>query len=611
MADKNIVFILTLLVVCVALFVSRKVRPDFVALGALAAISVSGILTFEEALSGFGEPMILMIALMLVISEGFSRTGISYRVGEWIYKKSGRNTAKAISLLMVAVAILGSTMSTTAIIAIFLPITLGLCRRLNLPPAKLLMPLAFAGIISGMMTLIATTPNMIMSGLIENTGHKGFGFFCITPIGLIVLAMSVAYMLYAYKFLGNSKTSNVRQKTRQTLGDFVRDYNLKGREFIFRVRKNSPLAGKKLRDLNLRSAHEINIICVERKSSGKKSELINPTPETVVSANDILYVDMPYAPKYPDDVKSALGVEIDLLHGENLLDKSMQIGMAEISVQPESEYIGKSLSEIDFRKTFGLHAIGIRRNRRPLHTDISQVRLKVGDLLLIVGPQNLIRRLFSNEIAFMVVNIPAELSDMATAPDKAPYALLSMAAMILLMVFNIVPNALAALIACIMMILFKCLSVEAAYKSIKLPTIVLIASMMPFAMALEKTGTLKIASDALFALCGNGGPHAVLAGLFALTMFTGLFMSNTITTLLVGPLAIGAAATMGVSPYPFAMTVAVAASTAFMSPLSTSVNLLVWEPGNYGFGDFMKIGLPFSLAVMAVSVFIIPLLFPF
>lgn len=610
MSEKNLIIVLSLLVVCIALFVSRKIRPDIVALLALVTISLSGILSFQEALSGFSEPMILMIALMLVISEGFSRTGISYRVGEWIIEKSGNNITRIIVLLMLAVGILGSAMSTTAIIAIFLPITLNLCTRLKISPSILMMPLAFAGIISGMMTLVATTPNMIMSAILENETGKGFGFFSITPIGIIILILGILYMLYAYKFLDSSKGLKKTNKARDTIDDYVRDYCLRGKEYIFRINKNSPLIGKSIRDSELRSKYSLNILCLERIDKRKRI-LINPVPDTNIRQDDILYTDRLSRIMSLQEIREALGVSIESLLYKNIQANSMQIGMVEIAVQPESEYIGRTLTEIKFRNEFGLHAIGLRRNGKAMSGNIATIRLKVGDLILVVGPQNLIRRIFSNEIGFMVVSIPAELSDMATAPDRAKYALLSMGIMIFLMVFNIVENALAALIACLLMIFFKCLTVEAAYKAIKMPTIILIACMMPFAMALEKSGAGKIAAEGLYFVCASGGPHAMLAGLFALTMFTGLFMSNSITPILMGPVAIASASMLGVSLYPFAMAVALAASTAFMSPLSTAVNLLVWEPGRYSFKDFMKIGLPFSIIVMLVCVFIIPILFPF
>lgn len=610
MPEKNLIIVIALLLLCIALFVSRKMRPDFVALIAVAALSLSGVMTFSEALEGFANPIILMIAFMFVISEGLARTGVSYRVGDWIMKKSGDSLPRVIALTMTAVAILGSVMSTTAIIAIFLPIVLNICARMKISPSKLLMPLAFAGIVSGMMTLVATTPNMIMSALLEQETGKGFGFFSITPIGLGILAMAVAYMLYAHKFLGSKAESGTSAKARKNLDDFVRDYNLSGREFMFKLSDSSPLAGKSLKETELRSRYGANIVCIERRI-GRNTELLNTSPDTMIRKGDVLFADMTNKRPRLGKIGAELGAEVSRLKGSYLLDNSMEIGMAEISVMPESEFIGRSLAELKFRDKFGLHAIGMRRNGRAVGGSIHELRLKAGDLILVVGPQKFIRRIHSADIDFMVLSIPAELADAATAPERAPYAIFTLAAMVVLMAFNIVPNALAALLAAMAMVAFKCLTMEAAYKSIKLPTLIIIMCMMPFAAALDKTGAVQLAAKGLFAVCGAGGPHVVLAGLFALTIFTGLFMSNTITSILIGPIAIAAAQMLNVSAYPFAMTVAVAASTAFMSPLSTSVNMLVWDPGRYGFWDFMRIGLPFSLIVMLASVFAIPLLFPF
>ena len=610
MPNKDLIITLVLLGVCIALFVSRRVRPDLVGLFALAAIPLSGVLTFQETLRGFADPIILTIAFMFVISEGLSRTGISYRVGEFILRKSGKSLSRVIALTMVSVCILGSVMSTTAIIAIFLPIVINMCARLKISPSKMMMPLAFAGIISGLMTLVATTPNMILSSLLEAHTGESFGFFSITPIGLVVLALGVAYMLYAHRFIGNSTDEEKRTKARKNLEDFIRDYNLHGKEYLFEISKNSPLIGKTLKEAKLRTLHNANIICVER-NSGLKKEVLPASAHLSLRAGDKLFADMTYKKTKLAALKKSIGVEVLPTRDSYLMDNSMEIGMAEISVLPESEFIGRKLEEIKFRERFGLHAIGLRRNGHSIGGYIPELKLKVGDLILVAGAQRNIRRLHSNDIDFTVLSIPAELADTASAPERAPFALLSMAVMVSLMVFRIVPNALAALIGALMMVAFKCLTAEAAYKAVKMPTIILIVCMMPFATALEKTGGIDIASRALFEACGGGGAYAVAAGLFALTMFTGLFMSNTITSILMGPISISAAQMLGVSPYPMAMIVAVAASTAYMSPLSTSVNMLVWEPGRYSFWDFFRIGLPFSIIVMAVCVFLIPALFPF
>ena len=601
---------LGLLGVCIALFISRRLRPDFVALLAVAALPIAGILSFKETIAGFSDPIILMVALMFVISEGLSRTGVSFRVGAWILKKAGNSVPRVIVFLMLAVGILGSIMSTTAIIAIFLPIALNIASRLKISPSKILMPLAFAGIISGMMTLVATTPNMIMSGLLENETGRGFGFFSIAPIGIIVLIMAIGYMLYAHRFLGNENSSKSGAKTRRSLDDFIIDYRLKNKESIFRVKRTSLLVGKTLRDVNLRSVYNVNVICLERRN-GIRRELIMPTPNTKIHANDILFADMTISRPRLARIREELGLEIRPFKGSYFMDNSMEVGMAEISIPAESVFIGQMLKDSKLREQYGLHIVGMRRNGHPMRGNILDMRLKVGDMLLVVGNWKSIRALHALNTDLLVLSIPAELDDATTAPEKAPQALFCMVLMVGLMVSGYVPNALAALIACLLMIILGCLDLEAAYKSIKWPTIILIMGMMPFAAALEKTGGVDIAAKGLFYVCGAGGPHVVLGGLFLLTVVTGLFMSNTITSILIGPIAITAAQMLHVSAYPFAMTVAVAASVAFMSPLSTSVNTLVWEPGRYTFWDFMRIGFPFSVMVMLVCIFLIPLLFPF
>ena len=382
--NKELAFVLVLLLACIGLFIWRRYRPDFVALFALVALSLSGIMTFREAIDGFSNPVIMMIALMFVISEGLARTGISYRVGAWILEKSGNSVPRVIVLMMLSVAALGSVMSTTAIIAIFLPIALNMAARLKISPSKILMPLAFAGIISGLMTLVATTPNMIMSSALESETGRGFGFFSITPIGLAVLAMSIAYMLYAHKFLGNSADAKNSAKPKRGLDDFVKDYRLGGREVVFEIKKGSPLAGQTIKEAAFRSKYNANITGIERRSF-RRREMINPSPDTRLREGDTLFADMTGRRGRISQMREELGLDITPLKGSYFMDNSMEVGMAEISVSPESEFIGRTLADSGFRRRFSLNAIGMRRNGSPMRGNIAEIRLKVGDIILVVA----------------------------------------------------------------------------------------------------------------------------------------------------------------------------------------------------------------------------------
>ncbi len=287
-----------------------------------------------------------------------------------------------------------------------------------------------------------------------------------------------------------------------------------------------------------------------------------------------------------------------------------QLGLAEVAMPPESQLPGKTIQELGFRTRHKLNVVGLRRSGKALEGVLVDEKLKASDTLLVAGEWRAIHRLQGLSRDFLVLSLPAEVDEVAPTARKAPYALLSLGVMIALMVSGLVPNVLAALIGCLLMGAFRCIDLDSAYRAIHWPTLVLIVGMLPFATALQRTGGIDFAVQGLVALLGNAGPYAMLASLFAVTALIGLFISNTATAVLMGPVAIATAQQLGASPLPFALIVALAASAAFMTPISSPVNTLVVGPGHYRFGDFVKIGVPFTLLVMLVSVVLVPWLFP-
>lgn len=284
--------------------------------------------------------------------------------------------------------------------------------------------------------------------------------------------------------------------------------------------------------------------------------------------------------------------------------------MAEISLIPESELIGKSVREIGFRTRYGLNVVGLKRDGVALEGSLTDEPLRLGDIILVVGNWKLIGMLAKQGRDFVVLNMPAEVSEASPAHSQAPHAIFCLVLMIALMLTDEIPNPIAAIIACLLMGKFRCIDAESAYKAIHWPSIILIVGMMPFALALQKTGGVDLVVKGLMEV-GGKGPYIMLGCLFVLCAVIGLFISNTATAVLMAPIALAAAKTMGVSPYPFAMVVAMAASAAFMTPVSSPVNTLVLGPGNYRFSDFVKIGVPFTIIVMAICLVIIPVMFPF
>lgn len=608
----QLIAVLSLLAVCVFFFVINKPRMDVVALLAMLALPLFGILTLEETFSGFSDASVILIGLMFVIGEGLVRTGVSTDIGAWILKKAGGNDTKLIVFMMTAVALIGSVMSSTGIVALFIPVVLGIASKIGVSPAKLMMPLSFAGLISGMMSLVATPPNMVMNSILTREDFEGFSFFDFTPIGLAVLVAGILYMLYARRFLGNAKKDAPRERANRTnFQQLLERYGLTWRDAVLVVTPQSPFAGKKISELPLREKHRADIICIDRRERLNR-RLIDPAGSTVLQANDALLIDFEREDTDADELCRLYRLRrVPVDNGRYFQHSEREFGLIEVSVMPDSPLVEQTPLEAKFRTRYGMSVIGILRKHKAISQNIVNEKLHVGDMLLLSGSWKAAEGLQLHRKSFIVLNVPVEFENKTAVPGRAPYALASLAVMIGLMISGVVPNVLAALVGCLMMLGARCIDMDRAYRCINWSSLILIIGMIPFATALEKTGGVEIAAGALMQVCGDANPRVILAALMAFTMIVGLFMSNTVTAVLLAPVALTLARSLGVEPYPFAMGIAVAASTAFMTPVSSPVNTLVLGPGHYRFIDFVKIGVPFSVIVWIIGVFLIPLLFPF
>ena len=592
--DSQLITTLSLLSICVFFFIINKPRMDVVALLAMLALPLLGILSLEETFSGFSDPSVILIGLMFVIGEGLVRTGVSNDVGAWILKKAGGSETKLLVFMMVAVALIGSVMSSTGIVALFIPIVLSISTKLNVSPAKLMMPLSFAGLISGMMSLVATPPNMVVNSILTREQFPGFSFFAFTPIGIIVLVAGVLYMLYARRFLGSQEDENRRAVAKTTFAELANRYELTWRDAVLVISPASSFCGKKVCELPLRAEYGASIVCVERRERLNR-QLIDPSGETILRANDALLIDF-------ENDKSQISelcekhnlIRFPLDGGKHFEHSEREFGLVEVSVMPDSPLDGKTPIEAKFRSRYGMSVIGILRNRKAISKNVVREKLRVGDMLLLAGSWKAADALQLHRKSFIVLNVPVEFENKTAVPGRASYALISLLVMVGLMISGIVPNALAALIGCLMLLAARCIDMDRAYRCINWSSLILIVGMIPFATALEKTGGVEIAADTLMQIFGNADPRIILGALMAFTMIVGLFMSNTVTAVLLAPIAITVARSLGLEPYPFAMGIAIAASTAFMTPISSPVNTLVLGPGRYRFIDFVKLGVPFS-----------------
>lgn len=601
----DLVLVTLLLAASVAMFALGRPRMDVVGLLVIIALPLLGILDISETLAGFSDPNVILIAALFVVGEGLSRTGVTYRIGDFLAARAGASVNRLIVLLMLSVAGLGAIMSSTGVVAIFIPVVLSIAARTGISPRQLMMPLSFAALISGMLTLIATPPNLIVDTELRRAANGlGFGFFTLTPFGLVVLGLGIAYMLYARRFLG-ATTADAAPGERRTFGTLIESFGIEARTFGYEVTGHSPLLRETLADADIKPA--VGSVLAILRERPLRPDVLHTEPTRRIKVGDELVINA----ELTEDEASALG----LVAGRKLHNfyeqYSRSVGIAEFIVAPESRAEGRSVRDLRFRERYDLTVLGVRHGGEARHGAYSEHQLTTGDTLLVAGGWTQIKALQLRPKDYVALDLPVEVREMSPAAARAPWAIGAVALMIVLMISGIVPNVLAALIAAVIMGAAGVIDMGSAYRAIHWPTLLLIAGMLPFAAALEKTGGVDLVVDSLLGVFGEATPRVLLAVLFVATAVIGLFVSNTATAVLMGPVAITTAFQLGVSPLPFAIIVALAASSAFMTPVSSPVNTLVVDPGRYRFGDFVRIGVPFTVIVLIVSVVLVPLIVPF
>jgi di/tricarboxylate transporter len=606
--NLDLALVLLMLAAAILMFVINRPRMDAVALLVMVTLPFTGVITVNEALAGFSDPLIVLIAALFVIGEGLVRTGVARRLGDWLDAKAGSSEDRLLILLMAVVGVLGSLMSSTAVVAIFIPVVLRISQNRGTAASRLMMPLCFAALISGMLTLVATAPNLVVNAELIRQGAQGFSFFSFTPFGLPLLALGIVYMLFARRLLPAHTLAAADR--RPGLQQWIEQYGLAEREKRARISSDSPLVGKRLDELSLRSPG-VNILAIER-GTGFAARMLPPAASTELRADDVLFADVHVSSEGINKLWHSLKLEPLPLSGTGnyFVDLSQEIGAAEVILPAESRLIGQTVLEARVRSEYGLTVIGLRHGSKVVAHGLLEERLKIGDTLLLIGFWSDIRNLQSHMEDIVVLNMPAELQDVLPAARRAPHALAVLGLVVALMISGLVPNAQAALIGCLLMGLFGCVDFNSAYRSINWKSLILIVGMLPFSVALQRTGGVDLAADAVINLVGGAAPRLVLATLFVITAALGLFISNTATAVLMAPVALAVAEDLGASPYPFAMIVALAASTAFMTPISSPVNTLVVGPGQYSFGDFVKVGVPLAVIVAIVSVLLVPIFLP-
>ncbi|HDR28927.1 SLC13 family permease [Rhodovulum sp.] len=603
----ELVMILGLLVVALVLFALGRPRMDAVALMLVAVLPFTGVVSVPEALSGFSDPSVILIAALFVIGDALVRTGVAQWIGDRMVRAAGGRETRLIAFLMLAAAGLSAVMSSTGVVAIFVPIVLRIARAARVAVGRLMMPLSMAALISGMLTLVATPPNMVVNAALVREGHEGFGFFAFTPFGLPILVLAILYMLAVRGWLTRGEDAPPPRRLR--MRDLAASYAPDGRLARLQVGAGSVLAGQSLDALDLPARAGITVVAIERRGR-LGAELVEPVAATRLQAQDILWLGV--VGEGFDAAAFAAGNGLNLLplRGRDLARPGREYGLVEAMVPPGSAFAGRSPAAARMREVLGVSVIAVRRGQEVLPGPAPDNALREGDTLLLAGPWRVIRPLAGQRRDLVLLDLPEEAEEFVPERRRAPIAVAVLLGVVAAMATGVVPNAQAALLGCLALGLFGVMDTRSGYRAISWQTLVLIAGMMPFALALQRTGGVDLVANAALELIGPGEPRLLLAALFIATTTLSLFISNTATAVLMAPVALAIAQGLGASPYPFAMCVALAASTAFMTPVSSPVNLLVLAPGGYRFMDFVRIGTPFTLVTLVVSVTLLPILLP-
>jgi di/tricarboxylate transporter len=595
----------------IGLFALGRPRADIVAILVVLALMLTRVLTPQESLAGFGDPTVILIAAIFIVGQALVNTGIAHSLGEVVLKAGGRNETRLIVLIMLLAGGIGAFMSSSAIVAIFIPVVLTIANKTELNRKRLLMPLSIASLTSGMMTLIASSPNMIIDHTLRARGLASFGFFSWTPFGVAVLATGILFMLAGRRLLSQQLTDeSAADTTTPRASDLVGSYGLADRFHRLRVPAGSPLIDCAVAQIQpLFDRIGASLIGLEKRPRGA-SQFLPALPETVCETNDSVFV-VAGNDQVQQLIETQKLVELPRLderrHGEAL----QEIGVAEIMLTPESTLIGTSLTELDFRSRYRVTVLAIRHRGEALTTDFADRALDFGDTLLVTGGwANLLWLGRDNHENFVMLTLPAEYAELRPAHRRAPVAVGIVVTMAVVMAFQLLPNSATALLAALTMVASGCVRLDDVYRIISWKTLVLIAGMLPLATALTKTGATALMANGLIAALGSLGPFAMLAALFLVTALVGLFISNSATAVLIAPVAIETAEALHISPHAFAMTVAISCCAAYVTPVSSPVNMLVVEPAGYSFQDFVKVGLPLLLLTMFVTVALVAAIYP-
>jgi di/tricarboxylate transporter len=587
----EIALLLVIVAAALALFTFEWVPADVAALGILLVLILTGLLPAEQAFAGFGSETVLMLLGLLILTAALVETGVVELASRAILRRAGTAPNRTLAIVMVAGLSLSSFMSNTAATAFLLPVVTGLAARLRVSASRLLMPLAFATILASSVTLIATSTNIVVSGMLVQQHMPAIGVFELTPVGLPIALTGLGYMLLFGRRLMPERAED------EALTD---EFRLRPYITEVAVLPGSPLAGKTLAESAVGQVLGVTVLAVLRD----ETKIIAPGGDTELLSRDTLLVEG----ERDAIVKLQAAEGIEVHPDAQLSDKDLQANdtrLVEAVVLPGSPFVGRSLQTLRLREQYGLQLLAVNRVSGLLRERLGDVRIRMGDVLLLQGRQAELAGL-QEKNAFRVLGV---VESRPPHPRRARLAIALFAGALILGASGIVSLAVAALLGAVLAFLTRCITPEEAYRRVEWRALILIASMLALGAALQETGAASFLATEIVALVGHAPPVWLLGGFFVLTVLLTQPMSNQAAAAVVIPVALQTAAQAGLNPRAFAMMVAVAASCSFLTPLEPAC-LLVYGPGHYRFRDFMKVGAPLTLIIFVIAMVLVPRVWP-
>lgn len=586
----DIIIVLLIIGLAVVLFIWEKFSVDTVAIMVMIALMATGILTPLEGFSGFSNSATVTVGAMFVISAAVFKSGILNNVSIFLVRIGRINFTLCLLAIMLIAGVLSAFINDTAVVALFMPVVIQVARESNISPSKLLMPLSFGALMGGVCTLIGTSTNILVSGIVAEQGLEPFGMFEMTPAGIWFLAAGVLYMVVLGQFIIPSRKSNLAVVDEFDMGHYLAE---------IRLLHNSKSVGTTVENCPLVKDLDIEILQVIR-SDGRVEF---PMPYTELLEGDVLKVrcDVGKVKK----LANREGIKVKGDYGEL---EGNEIFLYETLVGPNSPFVGKSLAEIQFKDTYrGASVLAIRSRKSIIHEKIGHTKLRSGDILLVRSEQSVIRRLRKNQNLLLI----SEYEQGKVDYKKIAFTLLVVSGVMLVAAMEWMPIVLTAAIGVVILIISGMIKPEEAYKSIEWKVLFMLAGVLSMGVALQKTGAADLLSDYIINTLGDYGPQVVLSFFFLLSFSLTNVMSNNATAALLAPIAIVSAQAMGVNTRPFLMAITFAASLSFMTPIGYQTNTMIFAPGNYKFRDFLKVGTPLNLLLWLLATWMLPKIYPF